>query len=444
MPPGVLHIPWRERLDFAWHVSLRYARQIATHWPVAIVRALRHPYPEAVTDDGVASILYDTSMAKLLCPTLDPPDEVRFAEVMRRSPGARWAKTDFSAYEGLQCCEGMYAAATVSLFQFGDDGRPHLRAIAIGGRTLTPADGEAWELAKLFVLQGAGHHMVNCHHIPLHFPLDTVNAVTKSVLPPAHPVAALFAPHFRFSLSLDEAALYSQFSVLRNRELFIYSPFALEESSVYRLTRIGYAGLPGNSAYPTWRFSPKPEPVLGDFGTFLNRYYDAMLAFTREVVAELPADDAALAQWADTIAGFLPGFPDSTAIRRDDMLPRVLAKIMWSATVAHGADHYDYGRIPIGKIPMRLRVPPPGVGDAPNAKHVKRGRWSDAMRHEMARVLFFKEETLTRLIDVRHDFASPSLTAASRRFVASLHAVDAALTVRRFIPLDQIPASIQY
>ena len=241
MPPGVLRIPLGERIDFALHVSLRYARQIATYWPIAIAKALRNPYPAAISDDDVCALLYDTSMAKLLCPTLDDVDRQRFASYLTGATTERFIKTDFSAYAQLRSVPGVYAAPTVSLFERSATGRPQLRAIAIGDVVLGPGDGDAWAVAKLFVMQGAGHHMVNCHHIPLHFPLDTVNAVTKSVLPRGHVLQSFLAPHFRFSLSLDEAALYSNFSVLRNREIFIYSPFAIDEASVYRLTRMGFA-----------------------------------------------------------------------------------------------------------------------------------------------------------------------------------------------------------
>ena len=39
------------------------------------------------------------------------------------------------------------------------------------------------------------------------------------------------------------------------------------------------------------------------------------------------------------------------------------------------------------------------------------------MRHEMARVLFFKEDTVTRLMDVKYKFASTSLQAAGTAFI---------------------------
>ncbi|MFI5310796.1 MAG: hypothetical protein ACHQQ3_06155 [Gemmatimonadales bacterium] len=442
MPPGVLNVPFREKVDFFLHVGLRYSRQLLTHWPVSMVRALRDPYPQTTTDDELCSLFYDTSMAKLMCPTLDPVDLRNFAAVIGDRDPASFIKADFSAYSELPAAPGMYVAATVSLFRRGDDGRPHLEAILINGLLLTAADGDAWTLAKLFVQQGAGQHMANCNHIPLHFPLDTINAISKSVLPRDHVVSRLLAPHLRFSLSLNGAALYSQLSVLRNHEAFIYSTLANTQAAVYRLVRIGYAGLPGNSGYARWRFSPTPEPVLGDFGVFLDRYYAAMLKFTSVIAAAVPPGDAAMAEWADAIAALLPGFPGTAELRKGDLLARVLAKIIWSASVAHGADHHDYGSIPIGKIALRLRVPPPA--SRTDRMPAKLAHWTDAMRQDMARILFFREDTVTPLRDVRYRFDSPALQAAGDAFIRDLDEVDATMPVKRFIPLRRIPASIQF
>ena len=213
MPPGVLRIPLRERVDFALHLTLRYARQIATYWPVAAAKALRNPYPEFVSDDELCSLLYGTSMAKLLRTTLDDIDRQRFAPIL--SAGTTFLKADFSAYAQLNYKQGMYAAPTVALFERDATGRPHLRAIAVADDVFQPHDGDSWELAKLFVLQGAGHHMV-----------------------------------------------------------------------------MGYGGIPGNSAYPAWRYSPAPEPIVGDYGIFLDHYYDAIVEFTRVVAATVPAGRA--------------------------------------------------------------------------------------------------------------------------------------------------------
>jgi hypothetical protein len=49
----------------------------------------------------------------------------------------------------------------------------------------------------------------------------------------------------------------------------------------------------------------------------------------------------------------------------------------------------------LGKIALRLRVPPPSSR-------------TDAMRHDMARVLFFREDTVTPLRDVHYRFDSPA------------------------------------
>ena len=444
MPPGVLKLPWRDLVDFNWHVTLRYLRQMATYWPVAMAKALRDPYPVAVSDEEFCTLMYNTSMAKLLFPTLDDVDRRRFAAQLGSGDTSHFIKADFSAYAQMTLLAGMYAAPTVSLFERGADGWPVIRAIAVRDLVLTPADGDAWALAKLFVLQGAGHHMVNCNHIPLHFPLDTINAVSKSILPVHHPMRSFLEPHLRFSLALNESALYGAMSVLRTPEWGLYSPFATDRASVYKMVRMGYAGIPGNSAYPAWRFSPDPDPIIGDYGVFLRRYYDAMLAFSRDVAAEVAVGDEPLREWADSIAGFLPGFPDGQAIGEPRLLGRVLARIVWSASVAHAADHYDYGCIPIGKIPLRLRVPPPTSANGDLGPKQAAGRWSDAMRQEMARVLFFKEDTVTRLMDVKYKFGSATLQAAGIAFIRGLRDVDAAMPVRRFIPLASIPASIQF
>jgi hypothetical protein len=120
----------------------------------------------------------------------------------------------------------------------------------------------------------------------------------------------------------------------------------------------------------------------------------------------------------------------------------VLAKIIWSASVAHGADHHDFGNIPIDKIALRLRVPPPS--SRTDRLPSKLGHWTDAMRHDLARVLFFREDIVTPLRDVHYRFDSPALQSAGDAFIRGLDDVDATMPVKRFIPLRRIPASIQF
>ena len=79
MPPSVLKLPLRDLVDFNVHVTVRYLRQMVTYWPVAMAKALREPYPVPVSDDELCTLMYNTSMAKLLIPALYAIDRKRFA-----------------------------------------------------------------------------------------------------------------------------------------------------------------------------------------------------------------------------------------------------------------------------------------------------------------------------------------------------------------------------
>lgn len=446
MPPAVLKIPARERLDFAWHVTTRYVGMIATLWPAALAYAARSVYPRRSSDEEFARLVWDSAIAKILCPTLDAVDADRFAAVMAelRLGDADVAKLDTSALDDLERLPGLHTAGTVTLFRRPLDGAPaRALAIAINGLVVRPGDA-AWELAKLFALQGASQHMVGCHHIPMHFPLDAVNAFTKSILPPDHLVARLLAPHFRFSLSLTDAALHSRMSILANPPLMPYSVFPQPSDEVYRLARMGYAGRPGNSGYPSYRFSPDSDPVMGDYGTFHRRWYEAMLAIARPVAAAVEPGDPFVRAWAEAAVQWLPGFPRGHELSNPDLRARTLAKIIWTATVGHAADHYAYADIPIEQVPLRLRVPPPASRDEPFPPQARLARRADCARHYMAWRMFFREETVTRLRDVRYDFGEPALERANDHFLEQLAATEATMPVRRFMPLDRIPASVQF
>jgi hypothetical protein len=442
MPAAVRRIPLAEKMDFWWHIARRYYGQLLFYWGTALRRTWSMDYGRQVSDSRFGELLWDTSMSRLLVATLDPIDEARFAADVR--PGARYAKLDCSLFAELPALPGTFVAPTVSLFDCSEGQPPRVLAIAVGELVLRPGDGDAWERAKQFALMGAGIHMVTCHHIPLHFPQDTVNAVSKALLPRGHIVRELVEPHFRFSLSLNNAALHSPMSVLQNEPYFTYSPFPLAAAHVFRMTRAGYGGVAGNSGYPAWRFHDGPDPVLGDYGVFLKAYYDAMLPLGRAVAARIPANDAAFDAWATAIGGFLPGFPSADALRDRELAGRVLTRIIWSASVGHAADHHDYGKIPIDEIPFRLRVPPPQRRDeaAPPLPRVRRR--ADAFRHEMARAMFFQEVTIVPLPSVRYAFAAPELQGEARAMIARLHETDRTLPVRRFVPLDKIPASVQF
>jgi hypothetical protein len=207
-------------------------------------------------------------------------------------------------------------------------------------------------------------------------------------------------------------------------------------SSVFRLVTIGCGGLPGNSAYPRFAFTLEPPPIVGEFGIFLDRYYAVIRAFTARVPARIDRADPIVRAWADHINAWVPTFPDGEAIGDEQTLAAALARIVWSVTVAHAADHYSFGQVPIGKIPLRLRVPPPASREVPPLDLAALQNRVDAFRHRMAWAMFFKDDTVTRLRDVRHRFGDPALDAAGEDFHRGLVEADTTMPVRRFIPLD--------
>jgi hypothetical protein len=61
----------------------------------------------------------------------------------------------------------------------------------------------------------------------------------------------------------------------------------------------------------------------------------------------------------------------------------------------------------------------------------------------MAKRMFFSPSNLTLLKDAQYSFSDPDLSGAGHTLISNLKSLDRTLK-RRFIPLDEISASIQY
>ena len=117
----------------------------------------------------------------------------------------------------------------------------------------------------------------------------------------------------------------------------------------------------------------------------------------------------------------------------------------WTITVAHSADHYNYGRMDIRKIPMRIRQEPPYRGIKMKERSKLTKFW-DYGKYEMARVLFFKANEVTHLIKTEYKFKEPRLQDEVKNFKKRLERFDKTCQEQgiQFMPLDKIAASIQY
>ncbi|MCG3173599.1 MAG: hypothetical protein GMKNLPBB_01798 [Myxococcota bacterium] len=444
-PAAVLNVPLREEADFAMNVGKRYAKIMSGAWARGLAWVARNPYPVSLTDDELTSLLLDTAIIRTVSDRLDPKDEPLFGEFVKSAPaGARFWKADYSAQSVLKLLPGMYAAPTIGLLRLDSGGKRSLAAIAVNNLVLRPEDGHAWRLAKFFLQQSFSQHITTCHHVALHFYFDTVNAVTKSLLPKDHPIRQLLTPHFRWSLALSESALYSGASVLSNRRIFPYTPFGAESSSIYLQTTFGCIGIEGNSCYPKYQWPEGETAILGEYGHYLRHFYRAILPFTSVVADMVPRHDSHVRLWADHIAEWVPGFPDGSRILEPGRLAHALAHTVWGTTVAHAADHYGLGVIAIGKLPYRLRLPPPASRDIPAFKDSDLCNKEDAFRHYLCWELFLRETTISRLVDVKYDFAPGAAAEAGKRFPQDLRAANASLPTREFIPLERISVSIQF
>ncbi|HEY9856948.1 MAG TPA: hypothetical protein V6D05_14490 [Stenomitos sp.] len=442
MPPAVREIPWDEQVDFSVHLLARYHLTERLFQPFAHLQAMAYPGLAEVSDETFAELFSERLFSKFLNSTLDEGDRARF-QAYRYYPGTLY-KVDFTPMASMERLGGMYAAATTTLFGQNGDGRLHPLAIQLDGLLLEPSDGHAWELAKYFVLNGAACLTITGVHALLHFPMDSVNALTKSLLPSGHLLARLLMPHLRFSLMLDRTVLEHPRTLLDNDQRECYTPFAGTAAGVRGLIRDAYQGLPGNSSYPAYRFPRRPPELPSAFGAQLQDYYACMLEFVRPVVAHLQAGDPGVTTWAHELSQWLPGFPDGAEIWEGDTLAETVASILCDVTVMHAADHYDLSRIPLDVLPLRLRLPPPTTKEHPPFDRRALTTHDDRFRHAMAHELFVRPHPLTRLATVDYRFDDPELYRLNCQFLADLADVDARWSGRGLIPLDQIPCSIQY
>lgn len=445
--PTVFNFSDFEKRDFATWILSRYAKQICLDWLPAAKEAFTQTGLEEVTDREFADYFEHTTLAKFLNPVFEAIDKKVFSQWLkaRKAGGVEYYKVDFTPVKILESVDPtLHMAPSVSLFRRGGDGELACLAIRMNGLTIRPENEGAWELAKYFVLQGASLTTTILAHPKVHFPMDTINAVTKSILPATHIVHRLFEPHMRFTLPLNHRVQWSEHSILTNDQERIYAPYPSTGASNCRFKAVSFSGLEGNSSYPKYSFAPRPAPIHAQFGQFIDAYYETILSFTRKVCQHIDPRDPDLKLWAKHISKILPGFPNEKQILKGECLAEVLAFYIHDVSVVHAAEHYTYSTLPIRKAPLRLRVPPPQSLDMAPVDRKKLNRSIDLFRHQMAWRIFFTPTNLTLLKESKYRFEEPVLQKAARQFIQDLKTTERSMPTRNYIPLDQISASIQY
>jgi hypothetical protein len=446
--PAVVHIPKEERKTWFWNIGFRYIRNLLFYWPKAMLKAWQNSTWEMIDDDVFCDQIYATPLAKFLNPTIDENlQEIFKAQLSEKDPDSTYFVADFSCMKNVIPFKGLYVASTVVLMSKPkDESKLKLHAIYIfeTNLLLLPGDGDAWFLAKNFAMMGATYRILLSTHPILHFPFDTVNAITKTSLPTDNTVFKLLYPHFQFTLTLNDSVLESKSSPVYNDQKYPFTGFCGPQEGLLTLLESGYAGIEGNSSYPKFVWDVYPTVVYSDYQVFLMEYYRAFKRFTDGVVKNISQDEINdIKNWADYISKWLPGFPSGEKIMEGDLLSGCLAKILWDLSVAHATDHHSYGTVPINRLPLRMRIPPPShKNDSFNPKD--QAKFGDVFKYALEWKLFFNDYTVTRLIDVDYKFATAELQKLQTNFLQDLELVDLHMPVKRYMDLKNISISIQF
>ncbi len=481
--PGVTHVPPDELRKWNRTTGLRYMWTILTYWPKAFIYAWKNPTLEPLSDDVFEKYLTHSSLSKFISNELNERSEFPnnakltiFKEFLDAEPNQTFWVSDFSLMSDMDTLPGIFAAPTMALFKgslvggqrkvvaiyfpankYRDEGIQKVSEPII----LTPQDGNAWELAKYFVMQGASHRISLSAHANLHFPYDSINAISKSCLPKDSLLLRLLLPHFELTLELNYSVLNSKTSPLQNPSHMPYAALAGGPDALGALFLWGYVGVEGNPSYIPYKFQMAPKQFHSDYGTFLMDYFDVVEKFVVAVIEEIPKDEyEEIEIWANYVNSFVPEFPKGDEIfikvngafefAKDEektVLANAIANIIWDLSVGHAVDHYDYSSININHMPFRLRVPPPQSKDIPPIDFKKIITWQDIFKHKYERQMFFIPRNWKLLKDTEYNFYKPheeKLRILNREFLASLHTAEKELKVHNYIPLDNISSSIQY
>lgn len=451
--PEVLNIPPIEALLWNNTIGARYLQAQNQYPPDAAKVAIDEMGALLPTDEKFVAMMTHSVYGRFLRP--DPKN-------------ASAVICDFSAMQLIEPLPGTHCAPVKCSFTRDATGDRY----SCTSIEFTPTDqfphpllvepgDKAWNLAKIYALQGAAYHALFVVHPALHFPMDSVNAITKTAIPHTHPLFQLLYPHTTYTLALDNAVQEGAASVVSNNAPGTwFDPLTANAYNVKQLFGVGYAGYAGDSiGYPPYDYLNPWMNGSTLYGKCLAMYFQPFAKFCGTVadrILEASPDDTYVERWANYNRAHVRGFPDGKSVMNPDVLAKTMAIYLWDVTVSHGADHYSFANdISVGNKFLRIRKPRPlsrdegadiqRVGDACDA--------DDLARSALAQYMFFSTWTMSpNLIDTKYAFTDPLLQEAVRVFHADLEDVAKAVAkiAPGFMPLKSadysatIPASIQY
>lgn len=444
--PGVIHLPLNEWFDWWLRIGSRFVFLWPALTPIYFFKGLINPGLKKVSDEEFHEYLTNSMMARFITPKMDEVDCQVFAKHMH--PGRRYFVVDLEPVRVVETFRDIYVSPTKTLLEevSPQNFKIHCIWMEKSAEVIDPADGEAWELAKFFVLQGGALCATMVVHPLQHFPLDSINAITKTALPKEHTLFKLLHAHMRFTLPLENAVLNFKMSLLHDDKWWkTYAPFPGPYQGVRDLLVEGYRGIKNNDSYPSFSYPRRPPKIYSGYGTFLDAYFNTIYEFVDKVVATIPYEDLAVSNWANYINHWIPGFPNGKEIWEGKTLTEVVSYYIWDVTVGHTIDHHNYGKMDVRKVPLRIRQAPPKKTTKMNPLKSLQSP-VDLMKYQLAMKLFFGPSVITRLIDVDYKFKDPELKVAQESFKSSLRMTDKKLKDQglTYMDLNDIANSIQF
>jgi len=419
MPPSVTDIADSEYQEFRSKIVKRYMQAlIGETWSSLEVA---HNLPQSLDDELLNDIYWNSPFSRFLTSEFTDNDLTIFQTFFeQKSSEDIFYKIDHSHLKNQKTYPGVYIASVIGLFRLVDNGL-QIISISINDKSFTPNQGESWERARLFLLQGSSLSLVGGVHASLHFPTDSVIAITRQHIPENSPIAKIIEAHSYLQLPLNYGVRWSPRSYAHNSPREIYTAFPGPREDVFHGFMTYYEGIEGNSAYPNYQFPLSPPEFPGPYCQALKQYYDVILEFCRTVANQSDLNN--LVQWADELNALVPGFPSGKEITDSEILARVLTGYIHSVSVWHYLEHTLYSRLPVHHNPHRIRVEPP-TGNDLKTEWWQRTRHTDLFRQEIARRMFYESHTVRNMLEVEYGFENELLINAAKRFKKGLTKVD--------------------
>lgn len=427
-PPEVLTIPPVEADLWNSTIGWRYKKTVAEYTVPAFIEGAYEKVSGVAlpTDAEFVHIMTHTVYSRFL---------------RQEAPGSADWISDFTAMELITPLPATYCAPVVCRFRKENDGflcvEIKFLKTATSNELVVTAKDNAWNLAKVYACQGAAYHALFVVHPTLHFPMDSVNAITKTAVPMMHPLYQALIPHTAYTLPLDNAVLEGAWTVVNDKvhETW-FDPLTAEGYNIKQLFGVGYSGYRGLTAYQAFDYMAPWMDTDILYGTCLQAYFEPFLVFATKIASVIPKTDPYVKHWADYCSAHVLGFPDGSAIFEKDNLAKAMAIYMWDVSVAHSADHYSFGKgIALTNKFLRLRRPPPvDINDGLDVKTVSDLVSADDLgRAILANDMVFSVVTMApNLIETQYAFTDKMLINAANTFHAELKSVDA--KVRTIMP----------